>query len=537
MRRINVYLTIALLALLGAYIALLDTLAKPLFEQQATRMYGAEVSVDSLQISPFIGKITLHNLQVTDRRKATRNLARADRVYLDIDIINLAQNIIEIDELEIDGLVMLSKRSQPGLILRPLLPADSAITAARLPSFELPDTDALLATQRGKLLEETAQFKSALTDKRLKWKEKMARLPGASDIDAYKERVRELNSATGAAGKLAALAEAQKMYAQVNNDLKDLRSTQQEFRADVQLMRELVDSAAALPQKHVDELIRSLGLSSEQFAQLGSVLLRGDLSGITEQVLAPLAYNASGEVNTTDNMPIFVRHATINGSILPSAAGLSASGYLENFAWPLELAVLPAILKLEGSSPNGGLLRIDASVDHRSSPVDHFAVRMENLPLRKMALTGTKQLSVELEQTLANVSGEMNVDGNGLSGRFNQNLTATVFNTVLAENAGGAARLLAAFLDSSTEFAMQINFSGTLDAPQMRFSADLDKRIESALHAAISEGVQALTFELQNRISAEIGPEIAAARAEFSSLEELQAELEHSLQTLSGIAK
>ena len=528
MHRINMYITLVLVLLLVVYLAFLDTLAKPLFEQQATEMYGAEVSIDSMTISPFLGKVTLYNLQVADRRNAMRNLARADRAYIDIDMLKLAQDIIEIDELEVDGLVMLARRREPATILRPLVAADSAIAQAGLPTFDLPDADALIATQREKLELDIAEFKLSMTKKQLKWEEKTATLPGQADIDEYRARIRQLKQTKG----LSALRDAQAIYADVNRDVAALKAMQTEFRLDLERMRQKIKNASMLPQKHVDELIASLGLSGDQLAQIGSRVLRGDLGGLTQQVLAPLAYNASGAADASDDMPIIIVAAEINGSILPSAAGLSATGTLENFTWPLNLSELPAALKLEGSSLDGGSLLIEAVLDHREIPHDKMVVLLKDLPLRNMALAGTDELSVELEQTLANVSGELLVDGDALSGEFTQHLTKTLFNTELAENAGDAARMLAAVLDASTEFVMQIAFSGTLQSPQIEFSADLDQLIETTLRNAISEQVTALTFDLQNRISDEVGPEIASAREQFASLERLQAELQDSLRQL-----
>ncbi len=535
MRRINRYIVLVLIAILAVYLAFLDTLAKPLFEQQASELYGAEVSIDSLNISPFLGKVTLYQLQVADRRNAMRNLAQAERVYMDLDMIKLASNIIEVDELEVDGFVLLTPRSSPATILRPLLPANSDIATAGLPTFELPDADALIALQRDKLDADIASFKQSLSSIGQKWEDKLASLPNQADIDTYKARIKKLKQAKGVAGKIAALAEAQKIYAEVSRDAANIRSMGQEFRGDLERMRELVDVAKDLPRKHVDELISSLGLNSAQMAQLGSQLLRGDMSGISQQVLAPLAYNASGAVNAEDSMPIFIRRATINGSILPSAAGFAAQGELKNFAWPLELADLPAVLKLEGSSLDGGSMLIEASIDHRDSPADFMKVNIENLSLRNMKLNGTEDLSVELNQALANISGSMRIDGEILSGSFSQHFSETLFDIQLGENAGGAARLLAAVLESSTDFNMGIDFSGTLQSPRLSFRSDLDSLIESTLTNAIGQHVTELTNELNNRISAEIGPEIAAAREQFVSLEKLESDLQRSLQQLSNI--
>ena len=104
MRSSTRYTVIFFSVLLVVYLLLLDTLAKPLFESQATEMYGAQVSIDSLHISPFVGKVTLFQLQVADRSNAMRNLAQADKAYVDISILKLAKDIIEVEQLDLEGL-------------------------------------------------------------------------------------------------------------------------------------------------------------------------------------------------------------------------------------------------------------------------------------------------------------------------------------------------------------------------------------------------------------------------------------------------
>jgi hypothetical protein len=78
-------------------------------------------------------------------------------------------------------------------------------------------------------------------------------------------------------------------------------------------------------------------------------------------------------------------------------------------------------------------------------------------------------------------------------------------------------------------------FAGTLQSPEVSFRSDLDSLIESTLRNAISNKVTALTHDLQNQISGEIGPEIASARERMGALNKLQDELQRSLQQLSSI--
>ena len=535
MRRINAYITLVLVLILIVYLALLDVIAKPLFEQQASELYGAEVTVSSLSLSPFVGKVTLYDLEVADRRNALQNLVQAKRTYIDIDILKLASDIIEIEDMEVEGLLLFGPRLVPATILRPLLPEDSDIAQAGLPTFTIPDVDSLMALERESLTAEIDTLQASFVATEEKWREKTENLPTAKDIDDYKQRIRELKQAKGVADRVTALRDVQQIYAEVNQQISGMQSMQQEFRGDIQRMREKVDLAATLPEKYVNRIVSSLGLSSGQMAQLGNQMLRGDLDGLLEQVLAPLAYSADGQIDPQQTMPIHIRNATIAGNLLVSAPGLNANGRLQNFAWPLESADQEARLTIGGTSIDGGSLLINALIDHRDEILDRVTVKIEGLPLQNMQLEGFNGLDVTLVQTLVTIAGQLSIDGGNLQGEFIQQFSDAAFQTELTEDAGAAARLISAMLLSNPDYQMQVNFSGTLQSPQLSFRSDLDKLIEETLRSAISGHITALTNDLQNQMSSEIGPEVARARSRFQSLEKLQTQLRGSLQELNSL--
>jgi hypothetical protein len=538
MRRINLVITAVLVLILGVYLLFLDTLAKPIFERLATEQYGAEVSIDSLELRPFRGKATLYNLQVADRRDAMRNLVQADRVHVDMDVWQLVENVVDVSNMEVDGLLAFAPRATPATILRPLVSEDSELAKVGLPSFEIPDVDDLIDRQRDEIKTELEAVQQRFETVEAKWKDTVESVPGDEEIAAWKARIRALQKPDNPLQALAAVNEAKTVYSEIEGEIQRVRNLRSEFQSDMQMLREQVNLASSLPEKHTRLLVQSLGLDSGQIAQLGQYILRGDLNGLLQQVLAPLAYNASGEAGEQDNaMPVFVRRAAINGSLLPSAAGLSVNGELTDFAWPLANAEDVATLLLKGNSLSGGSLAVNANVDHRTTPNDRVGVDISNLPLKNMALAGTEELGIQLMQTLASVSGELRVIDGKLDGAFTQRFTETVFDTTLREGAGRAAQLIARVLESSTSYLMSIGFGGTLEKPELSFKSDMDELFRSTIESAISESVNEFTNDLNLQLSREIGPEITAAREQFGDLEMLQAELQKNLSELDKLAR
>ena len=301
-----------------------------------------------------------------------------------------------------------------------------------------------------------------------------------------------------------------------------METMRREFRGDIAEMRERIADATALPRKHTNELLSSLGLSSGQVAQLVNQLLRGDLDGILQQMLAPLAYSTAGKISAEETMPIFIRQASIKGPLLPSAIGLSIEGELSHFSWPLEIAEEAAVLELRGRSMAGGSLQLDVRVDHRSTPENLVTITIEQLPLRDMVLSDDEELTITLRQTLATVSGQMSLQGEALAGNITHNYAQTVIETSLAEDASQAARLLSLLLESSDTFTTEMGISGTVGSPVLSFDADFDQLLRRTILTVLETEIGGLTVDLQNHISDEIGPQIAHSREQFAKLEALE---------------
>ena len=87
-----------------------------------------------------------------------------------------------------------------------------------------------------------------------KWKQKVDSIPGEEEIKAYKERIRKLKKPDNPLQALSAVSEVQTVYREINTELDRVRNMQQEFRGDMQMLREQVELAGKLPTNPQCEL-------------------------------------------------------------------------------------------------------------------------------------------------------------------------------------------------------------------------------------------------------------------------------------------
>jgi hypothetical protein len=536
MRTSTRYSVLFFVALLLIYLWALDDIAKPLFESQASAMYGAEVSIERMEISPFMGKVTLFDLQVADRTNPWRNLAIAERTYFDIDMLELANDTLKLDSLVIDGFVVFAPRAVEATIIRPLLAAESDLARATLPDPNIGDLDQLSAAQQAAFVADLQQLRQTFIAAEGKWLQAIASLPDATTLDAYASELAALpRAADGSLKDPGAVLQARNIQKEIDAELSRVESMRAEFMSEVDELTALLEAAPELAAKHTQRLLSSRGMNKEQTARLASQMLRGDLNGVLQQVLAPIAFSNAGTISATDVMPIYIANATINGPLLPSASALQVQGTLQDFVWPLHLAAKPATLKLSGTGAGGGSLLLQAHVDHRDQADDTVSVEIVDLMLSDMELAGNPQVSIVMQQARASISGTLTARREALSGEIIQHYEDARVATSLSVDAGQAAQLVADILDSTETFNLRMDFAGTVHSPQISFASDMDARVEQAITSRLENEISQFSEQLGQRFRAEVGPEIAAARGRIEQLETLDAALQLSLQRLTGL--
>ncbi|MCX2979518.1 hypothetical protein EYC98_01435 [Halieaceae bacterium IMCC14734] len=536
MRTSTRYSVLFFTVLLVIYLLALDDIAKPLFERQASAMYGAEVSIDRMKISPFVGKVTLFDLQVADRTNPWRNLASAERTYFDIDMLKLAKDELELDSLVIDGFVVFAPRTTEAEILRPLLAAESDLARSTLPDPQTDNLDQLTARYQAAFEADLQQLRQTFIVAEGKWLQAIASLPDGATLNAYQSQLEALPRASdGSLTDPAAVMQARSIHAEIAAELARVEELRADFIGEVEALSMLLDKAPELAATHTQRLLSDRGMNTEQVARLANQLLRGDLTGVLQQVLAPIAFSNAGSITETGVMPIYIANATINGPLLPSAKNSQVQGTLQDFVWPLQLASKPATLTLSGTGAGGGSLQLRAQVDHSDQTDDTVSVEIVDLMLRDMRLEGNPQLDIVMQRARASISGTLTARGEVLSGEIVQRYTEADLTTSLADDAGEAAQLIAAILDSTDAFAMRLSFAGTVTSPQIRFTSDMDTRVEQAISERLKSQISEFSEQLGQRFRSEVGPEIDSARDRIEQLQKLDAALQLSLQRLGEL--
>ena len=116
---------IAVLILAGSTAAVIlvkDNMARDYAAKTMTKANGAEVNLESLDLSVLSGAVSLAGLQVTDANKPENNQVSIDKIAADASIYDLLLGRLIMESVEVSNVRFDQKRATPGEVV----PADSA---------------------------------------------------------------------------------------------------------------------------------------------------------------------------------------------------------------------------------------------------------------------------------------------------------------------------------------------------------------------------------------------------------------------------
>lgn len=121
-----------------------DSTIKDYATKTMTRANGAEVNVESLDLSMLTGALSLSGLQVTDAEKPQNNQLSIEKITADASVYNLLTGKIVVEEVEISNVKFNQKRSTPGKVIEAELeekppvfdPCDFKVEVADLSKLE-----------------------------------------------------------------------------------------------------------------------------------------------------------------------------------------------------------------------------------------------------------------------------------------------------------------------------------------------------------------------------------------------------------------
>lgn len=469
MRRLLQALLLLGVVLIAVYFLAIDHVLKAVIEREGSRALTAKLDVGRVTFHLLPTSIRLEAVQVTNPREPTRNLVEFAALSTPLQLDALRAGRIDIPEMQIQGLRFNTTRVQSGAIAG-VTPVSSATEPAGLP-----DSAQVALQQQQRLQDEMNKTRQDLAGILAKWQQRLRELPDESRIEEYRQRAQTLR-ATGQNAELTQLRQ------QLNSELGKARQWQQEFELDMQNARAELAYAQSAPQSAGGVAATPQVLNGLVGALLGAEF-KPLLSTLVQQLDQLVRNNARQD---TAQPALLVRRATIDGQLDIGTQPLLFAGTIDNLTpQPRQWDVITSFA-LAGLPTQPSQFSARGRADFRKTPHVDLRFDLRQFPLRGLPLSRNPQLGITIDSAVADIQGMLACTGN----QVDVNLLSRFAQTKLDVRAttDSAAQALHAGLQGVTEFDVNLQVSGAMANPNMKFDSSLTPRLAAALGQQLQSG-------------------------------------------------
>lgn len=526
---------IALFAVLTLiWVLSIDWLVKSAIIAYGTELNGAQVELESAELSLWPAGLELINLQVTDAYNPMFNRFEAGSISATLDSALLLRRQLIVEQLDIIGVRMNSPRIRSGATKdTPIVTNTGFDFGDLIPDVSLPDMSLLLADAQQQVTAEITGIEQEIVDIEQRWRNNIEQLPSKDKLAEYRARWDKLSNASFMEKMLG----AKKLKNDVSGDLKLIESFNQQLKDDRRLISAQIDRAKGLPRAQADRTMQSVGLSNENVAFVRAIT--GDQ--INHWVTRAKTLSESLSSNTVEQAPsrgtgrwvtfaeddplpqVLIRRGQFNGVLQLAASNMRVDGKLSDIAYPLEGYSQPAALVITARDDENASLLFEVTIDHRQADFsDDFNLEVMNLPISELAL------SSGAEKTLLLEAGNLNFIASGRASPDTvlANVVAKLSDPRLTTDADLATKseqFLAETLNTLDSVDLQVNVSGALQNPDVNIASNLDKILAAGLKSQISAQTTKFKRQFTDQLGEQTSGQLGALSAKGDFLKDIQA--------------
>ena len=526
---------IALFAVLTLiWVLSIDWLVKSAIIAYGTELNGAQVELESAELSLWPAGLELINLQVTDAYNPMFNRFEAGSISATLDSALLLRRQVIVEQLDIIGVRINSPRIRSGATKdTPIVTNTEFDFGGLIPDVSLPDMSLLLADAQQQVNAEIAGIEQEIVDIEQRWRNNIEQLPSKDKLAEYRARWDKLSNASFMEKMLG----AKKLKNDVSGDLKLIESFNQQLKDDRRLISGQIDRAKGLPRAQADRTMQSVGLSNENVAFVRAIT--GDQ--IDQWVTRAKTFSESLSSNTVEQAPsrgtgrwvtfaeddplpqVLIRRGQFNGVLQLAASNMRVDGKLSDIAYPLKGYSQPAALVITARDDENASLLFEVTIDHRQADFsDDFNLEVMNLPISELALSSGAEKTFLLE------AGNLNFIASGRASPDTvlANVVAKLSDPRLTTDADLATKseqFLAETLNTLDSVDLQVNVSGALQNPDVNIASNLDKILAAGLKSQISAQTTKFKRQFTDQLGEQTSGQLGALSAKGDFLKDIQA--------------
>jgi len=527
---------IALFAMLVLiWVMSVDWLVKRTIIIYGSQLNGAQVELESADLSLWPAGLQLINLRVTDAYNPMFNSFEAGAITATLDTALLLRRQLIVEQLDIVDVRINSPRTHSGATKDTPTTAKSARFdfSDLVPDISLPDMNILLADAQQQVNAEITKIEQQIEGVEQRWRNNIQQLPSKDKVAEYRDRWDKLSSASFMEKILA----AKKLKGEISNDLKVIKTFRKQLNSDRVLISQQIARAKGLPSAQADRVIQSSGLSDENIAFVRSITgeqinqwisrakgFGGSLSSEDAQLTHVRGQGRRVTFLEDNPLPqVLIRRGQFNGRLQLASSNMSVTGTLSDIAYPLEEYSQPATAVVIAKDNRNASLLLKATLDHRTADFnDSFNLEIMNLPFNEMSLSSGSEKNLVLKTATLNFTAI----GNASQSTLIANVVAKLSNPKLQADPARAAKSeqwIAETLNLLDSVDLHVDISGALKDPMVDITSNLDKILAAGLKSQMSTQADKFKQQFTDKLGQQTSGQLTELSAKGDFLKDIQA--------------
>ena len=527
---------IALFAMLVLiWVMSVDWLVKRTIIIYGSQLNGAQVELESADLSLWPAGLQLINLRVTDAYNPMFNSFEAGAITATLDTALLLRRQLIVEQLDIVDVRINSPRTHSGATKDTPTTAKSARFdfSDLVPDISLPDMNILLADAQQQVNAEITKIEQQIEGVEQRWRNNIQQLPSKDKVAEYRDRWDKLSSASFMEKILA----AKKLKGEISNDLKVIKTFRKQLNSDRLLISEQIARAKDLPAAQADRMMQSSGLSDENIAFVRSITgeqinqwisrakgFGGSLSSEDAQLTHVRGQGRRVTFLEDNPLPqVLIRRGQFNGRLQLASSNMSVTGTLSDIAYPLEEYSQPATAVVIAKDNRNASLLLKATLDHTTADFnDSFNLEIMNLPFNEMSLSSGSEKNLVLKTATLNFTAI----GNASQSTLIANVVAKLSNPKLQADPARAAKSeqwIAETLNLLDSVDLHVDISGALKDPMVDITSNLDKILAAGLKSQMSTQADKFKQQFTDKLGQQTSGQLTELSAKGDFLKDIQA--------------
>ena len=528
------------------------SIIKSVMESNFTKLNGARVDIETVDVSYSPFGLTINNIQIADPQQAMLNTAQIEQVRFALSFGNMLLGKVIVDQASIDGVQIDTPRQISGLIEQAAEQQEKSEPEAddsiAMPDMHLPNIKELLEAETllaEKLIDELEKD-YAETEKR--WNEINASLLNKSKSDQYEKRYKKIqqDAKGNAAQKLAAIKDAKQLSKELKAEAKAINQAKEQFSADSKRLSAELKAVKGAPSKDIARIKNKYNLGSMDAENISRMLFGdqvADYTAMARQWYARIEPYLSDDEEAKlqevergigvyvvfkefDPKPdMYVRKASLTAN-LPRG---QFEGVITAISSDQSINKEPMRFKLQGVSlTNKESEKISGEFNYvdKKNGFSRFDYSVIKSNIDGFVISKSDSLPLTMKQALMDFNLDAKLQHGSLNGKVNAKFRKVNFDSA------DSSSMLASSFSGIDAFDIDGQFRGAIDELSIKIDSDLDSKLGQQLKNKLKQKKQAFDNELRASIDEKLKQPLSKVDAQKEKLDVIEGKVDASKKHL-----